>query len=160
MSNCHSATSIAASNTPMPPGAWLAKPSSVAETKITVRVMKPMWGSDGISTYMAAAQQARSTMPIAICSKVSGPPGSVTCQLLCPIWRGLPPHPGHIDREHGQDRDRQDAIDPRRQLVDRARGLRHDGDAKAQHGGVAEPEREAGDEADLGDVDRVEPHSE
>ena len=31
------------------------------------------------------------------------------------------------------------------------------GDAEAQHGGVAEPERQAGDEADLRDLDGVEP---
>jgi hypothetical protein len=41
-SNCHKAVSTVASNAPMPPGAWLAKPSSVADTKITASVTKPI----------------------------------------------------------------------------------------------------------------------
>ena len=78
---------MAASNTPMPPGAWLAKPSSVADTKITASVTKPICGSSGISMYIANAQNERSTMPIPICSSVSGPPGSVTCQPSRPTTR-------------------------------------------------------------------------
>ena len=35
--------------------------------------------------------------------------------------------------------------------------FRHIGDAEPEHGGVAEPEREAGNEAELGDLDGVEP---
>ena len=66
---------MAASKTPMPPGAWLAKPSSVADTKITASVTKPICGSSGISMYIASAQNVRSTMPMPICSSVSGPPG-------------------------------------------------------------------------------------
>jgi hypothetical protein len=41
-SNCHKAVSTVASNAPMPPGACLAKPSSVADTKITASVTKPI----------------------------------------------------------------------------------------------------------------------
>ena len=33
------------------------------------------------------------------------------------------------------------------------------GDAQAQHRGVAEPEGQARDEADLGDLDRVKPYA-
>src|SRR5258708_12206522 len=69
---------MAASNTPSPPGEWLAKPSNVAETKITATTTKPRLGSSGTSTYIASAQKPRSTIPIAICSNVSGPPGSTT----------------------------------------------------------------------------------
>ena len=47
---------MAASKTPMPPGAWLAKPSSVADTKTTASVTKPICGSSGISMYIASAQ--------------------------------------------------------------------------------------------------------
>src|SRR6185295_13756623 len=72
-----------------PAGEWLAKPSSVAETKMTASLMKSMCGSSGSSTYIASAQQARSTMPMVICSSVSGPPGSATSQLLRPTTRGL-----------------------------------------------------------------------
>ena len=79
---------IAASKTPSPPGEVLANPSRVAITKMTASVTNAMCGSLGISTYMARAQQPRSTMPITICSKVKGPPGSVTCQLLRPICLG------------------------------------------------------------------------
>ena len=35
--------------------------------------------------------------------------------------------------------------------------FRHIGDAEPEHGGVAEPERQAGNEAELGDLDGVEP---
>ena len=78
---------MAASNTPRPPGEWLAKPSSVAETKITASVTKPICGSSGISIYIASAQKPRSTMPMPICSSVNGPPGSVTCQPSRPMTR-------------------------------------------------------------------------
>src|SRR5256885_5371982 len=71
---------MAASNTPSPPGEWLAKPNSVAETKMTATTTKPRLGSSGTSTYIASAQKERSTIPIAICNRVSGPPGSTTVQ--------------------------------------------------------------------------------
>ena len=79
---------MAASNTPRPPGEWLANPSSVAETKMTATTTKPRLGSSGTSTYIASAQKPRSTMPIAICSRVSGPPGNVTVQGPRPTSRG------------------------------------------------------------------------
>ena len=79
---------MAASNTPMPPGAWLAKPSSVAETKITASVTKPILGSPGTSMYIASAQKPRSTIPMPICSNVSGPPGKFTHHVSRPTMRG------------------------------------------------------------------------
>ena len=79
---------MAASKTPSPPGEWLANPSSVAETKITATTTKPRLGSSGTSTYIASAQKPRSTMPMAICSSVSGPPGSVTVHGPRPTPRG------------------------------------------------------------------------
>src|SRR4051794_32899619 len=79
---------MAASNTPSPPGEWLAKPNSVAETKITATTTKPRLGSSGTSTYIASAQKPRSTIPIAICSSVSGPPGSATVQGPRPTLLG------------------------------------------------------------------------
>jgi hypothetical protein len=79
---------MAASKTPIPPGAWLAKPRSVAETKITASVTKPILGSAGTSMYIASAQKPRSTMPMPICSSVSGPPGKLTHQLSRPTMRG------------------------------------------------------------------------
>ena len=79
---------MAASNTPSPPGEWLAKPNSVAETKMTATTTKPRLGSSGTSTYIASAQKPRSTMPMAICSSVSGPPGSVTVHGPRPTPRG------------------------------------------------------------------------
>ena len=141
----------------MPPGAWLAKPSNVAETKITASVTKPICGSSGISMYIASAQKPRSTIPMPICSKVSGPPGSVTCQPSRPTTRGRTHTHADIDRQHHEREDGERAIEPRRQLVDGARGLRHIGDAETEHRGIAEPERQAGDEAKLGDLDGVEP---
>ena len=50
------------------------------------------------------------------------------------------------------ERDR--AVGPRRQLIDRARDVGRIGDADAEHDRIAEPEREAGDKGDLGDVDQ------
>src|SRR3984885_12192002 len=79
---------MAASNTPSPPGEWLAKPNSVAETKITATTTKPRLGSSGTSTYIASAQNPRSTIPIAICNNVSEPPGSTTVQGPRPTSRG------------------------------------------------------------------------
>src|SRR6202012_1640956 len=46
--NCGSATSIAASNTPIEPGAWLAKPSKVARMNTTASDRKSMAGLTGI----------------------------------------------------------------------------------------------------------------
>src|SRR4029077_13912098 len=78
-----------ASNTPSPPGEWLAKPSKVAETKITATTTKPRLGTSGTSTYIASAQTTSSTMQIMICSSVIGPPGSTTVQGRRPTWRGF-----------------------------------------------------------------------
>ena len=96
-------------------------------------------------------------MPITICSSVSGPPGSVTFQSPRPITRGLCQTQIDIAGEHDQREHGQDAVDPGRQLIDGARRVRRVDDAEAEHGGVAEPEGQAGNEADLGDLDRVEP---
>ena len=49
-----------------------------------------------------------------------------------------------------------DLVEPDRQAIDLGGRFRMIADAKAQHRRIAEPEREAGDEADLGDVDRVQ----
>ena len=49
------------------------------------------------------------------------------------------------------------AVEPGRQLIDRGGGFRMTGDAESEHRGVAEPEGQAGQEADLCDVDRVQP---
>src|ERR1700739_2607621 len=79
---------MAASTTPSPPGEWLAKPNSVAETKMTATTTKPRLGSSGTSTYIARAQKPRSTIPIAICSSVIGPYGSTTVQGPRPTLLG------------------------------------------------------------------------
>ena len=68
----------------------------------------------------------------------------------------LDPDPGHIGAEQGKDHERKNAIEPERQLVDGARGLRRIEHAEAEHGGVAEPESQPGDEADLGDLDHAQ----
>ncbi len=65
----------------------------------------------------------------------------------------LDPDPSHITGEHAEDHQRQHAIAPQRQLIERARRLRSIENAQTQHGGVAEPEGQPGDEADLGDLD-------
>ena len=44
-------------------------------------------------------------MPIAICSRVSGPPGSVTCQPSRPMTRGLPQTQIDIGGEHRKNAD-------------------------------------------------------
>ena len=54
-------------------------------------------------------------------------------------------------------RDGDQPVQPGRQLIDRGGGLRVIGDADPQHRGVAEPERQTGDKADLGDIDRIQP---
>ena len=89
--NCGSATSIAASNTPMLPGAWLAKPSSVARMKTTASETKSIWGCVGISRYIASAQNPRSTTPIMTCSSVSRAEGSTTFQPFWPSSRRFSP---------------------------------------------------------------------
>src|SRR5882757_5893863 len=70
---------------------------------------------------------------------------------------GLGPDPDHIGNQRDDDPERQGAIEPGRQLVDVGGGLRVIGDAEPEHRGIAEPEGETGEEADLGDVDRVQP---
>ena len=47
-------------------------------------------------------------------------------------------------------------LSPIRQLIDPARGLRRIGDAEPQHGGVAEPERQARHKTDFRHLDGVE----
>ena len=69
----------------------------------------------------------------------------------------LGPDPDHIADEACDDRKRQGTVQPGRQLIDRGRGLRVIGDAQSEHRGIAEPEGEPGQEADLGDVDRIQP---
>ena len=51
------------------------------------------------------------------------------------------------------------AVEHAGKLGDRPRGVRLDADAETQHRGVAEPEGETGDEADLRHLDGVEPVS-
>src|SRR5438270_4194576 len=114
---------MAASNTPMPPGAWLAKPSSVAETKITASVTKPILGSPGTSMYIASAQKPRSTIPMPICSNVSGPPGKFAPCVAADNARA-PPDPADVERQHDQDHERSATIEPGRQLIDSGGGER------------------------------------
>ena len=47
-------------------------------------------------------------------------------------------------------------VEPRRQLVDRPGGLRMIGNTETKHGGIAQPEGQAGDETDLRHLDRIE----
>ena len=58
--------------------------------------MKPICGSSGTSMYIASAQQERSTMPMTICSSVSGPPGSVHLPVAAADDARRAPHPGDI----------------------------------------------------------------
>jgi len=69
---------------------------------------------------MAPAQHAKSTIPIAICTSVSGPPGNVTCQPSRPITRRLHPDPRDISGEHGEQHKRHHAIAPQWHLIERA----------------------------------------
>ena len=69
----------------------------------------------------------------------------------------LGPDPDHIGDEREDDGDRDHAVEPGRQLVDRGGGLGMIGDAETEHRGIAEPEGQAGEEADFCDVDRIEP---
>ena len=69
-------------------------------------------------------------------------------------WFG--PDPGHIGRKADDDADRDQAVEPGRQLIDVGRRLRVINDAQPQHRGVAEPERQAGQKADLGHIDRIQ----
>ncbi len=65
----------------------------------------------------------------------------------------LDPDPRDIGAEQAEDHKRQHAVGPQRQLIERARGLRRIENAEAEHGGIAEPERQPGDETDFGDFD-------
>ena len=96
-------------------------------------------------------------MPMAICSKVSAAarqghrPGAAADDAR------LDPDPGHIADQRQDGDEGGGAIEPHRKLVDIGRGFRMPGDAEPEHRGVAEPEGEAGEKADLGDVDRIQP---
>ena len=80
---------IAASNTPIPAGVWLAKPSIVATMKTAVIREIPIFTPAGNSTYIASAAAPRSIIPIAICSNTMGPDGSLTGQRQSPMHLGL-----------------------------------------------------------------------
>ncbi len=95
-------------------------------------------------------------MPMTICNSVSGPPGSVTVHCPRPTTRGRTPHPGDVARKSGKNDERCDLIQPNRQPVDLGCRVRMIGDAETKHRGVAKPEGEAGDKADLGDVDCIQ----
>jgi hypothetical protein len=144
---------MAASKTPIPPGAWLAKPSNVAETKIIARMTKPILGSCGINVNIASAQKPRSTVPMAICRRVNGPAGKVTLQPFRPTMRGRRHTQMDIEREYHQDYNRAGAIQPFRQLVDGAGGERLERNAEPEHGGIAQPEGELGHETDFRHLD-------
>ena len=64
--------------------------------------------------------------------------------------------PAEIGDDGGDAADRDQAVDCRRQLIHRGCGRRMPGHADAEHEGVAEPECQSGQEADLGNVDRVQ----
>ena len=82
---------MAASNTPSEPGAWLAKPSSVARMNTTASDRKSICGLSGTRRYIASAQKPRSTTPIRICTSVSGADGSTTFQPFWPSSRRFSP---------------------------------------------------------------------
>jgi hypothetical protein len=65
----------------------------------------------------------------------------------------LGPDPGDVADQHRQGDDGEAPVEPGRQLVDGRCGLRLPGHAEAEDRDIAEPEGEARDEADLGDVD-------
>ena len=69
------------------------------------------------------------------------------------------PDPGDVRHQHDQHDDADIAVDPGRQTIDGAGGLRRVQDAETEHGGVAEPEGQASDKADLRHLDGVEPVS-
>ena len=95
-------------------------------------------------------------MPIAICSSVSEPPGRITVHGPRPTLRGRTETQADIRHQSEQDGKGDDPIEPGRKLIDRRGRFRMIGDAEAQHRGIAEPEGQAGQKADLGDVDRVQ----
>ena len=70
------------------------------------------------------------------------------------------PHPDDIADQHEDHDGAEQPIEPGRQLIDRACRFRRVDDAEAQHGRVAEPEGQSGDEADLGDLDAPRPRVE
>ncbi len=65
----------------------------------------------------------------------------------------LYPDPGDIGHEAGENADCGGAVEPDRKLVDGGSCLRMIGDAETEHGGVAEPEGQTGEKADLCDID-------
>ena len=145
---------MAASNTPSPPGAWLAKPSSVAETKITASVMKPMIRL--VRHQHVHGERAEREIDDADrdLQQRQRPARQRDLQPSRPITRGLTPDPNDIEP-------------PARASMTIARmRLSQSGswsialaacgaysDPEAEHGGIAEPEGQAGDEADLRDLD-------
>src|SRR5579872_4460140 len=68
-----------------------------------------------------------------------------------------PGNPDHVADQRAYDDQREPTIQPGRQLIDRGRGFRMKGDPQSQHRGIAKPEGEAGEKADLRHIDRVQP---
>ena len=67
------------------------------------------------------------------------------------------PNPDDIGCKNNERDDGNDRVHRRRELVDARRGTRHIKNAKPEHGCIAEPEGQPGDEAQFGDLDSVEP---
>ena len=66
-------------------------------------------------------------------------------------------NPGHIADQAQNDDESDQPVQPGRQLIDRGSCLRMIGDAEPKHRGIAKPEGQPGQKADLGHVDRVHP---
>ena len=157
LSNCQSATSMAASNTPRPPGEWLAKPSRVAETKITASVMKSI-------LRLVRHQHVHRERAEA---EIDDADADLQERQRAARQRHAPAVPAD-DRAAGSRprRHRRPGCTGRGSPALRLnqsgnwsiarRGLRRVGDAQPEHGGIAEPERQAGDKADLGHLDGAE----
>ena len=102
---------MAASNTPSPPGEALAKPSKVADTKITASLMKAMCGSSGISTYIAAAQKEIDD-PDHDLEQRQRPARQRHHPVVAADHARLDPHPGHIANQEGQHGDAEHPVEP------------------------------------------------
>ena len=77
----------------------------------------------------------------------------MTCQLSRPTVRFFAADPREIGRDHHEHKNGKTAIEPDRQSVDGRGGFRLVTDTEAEDDRVAEPERQAGDESELGDID-------
>ncbi len=146
---------IVASNTPIPAGVWLAKPSKVAAMKTAV-IAEDLDIRPGRNQHVhRQRRRAEIENPDHDLQQHHRPGRKPDRPALCPDASGSKPAPGKEADNPEKQRGRQPSIDLRRQEVDHTDGIGRIKQAEPESRQIAQPEGEPGQKADIRHIERA-----